>query len=105
MSRELLPARRVCRTMTVTALNQSMIMSVGYYPDGRPGEVFCSNNKSGTEADALARDAAVAVSMCLQHGVQLETLAKAVTRERDGSASSLMGKLLDKLIEDQKADE
>lgn len=105
MSRELLPARRACRTMTVTALNQSMIMSVGYYPDGRPGEVFCSNNKSGTEVDALARDAAVAVSMCLQHGVELETLAKAVTRERDGSASSLMGKLLDKLIEDQKADE
>jgi hypothetical protein len=44
-----------------------------------------------------ARDAAVAASLLLQHGCDVDTLRKALTRNGDGSASGPLAHALDLL--------
>jgi len=47
--------------------------------------------------EAIARDAAVLLSIAIQHHVPLDILRHAITREQDGSASSIIGKVVDEL--------
>jgi ribonucleoside-diphosphate reductase alpha chain len=46
---------------------------------------------------ALARDAAITVSIGLQHGVTVDAIRSAVTRESNGMAAGLVGAVLDHL--------
>ena len=101
MNRQPLPQRRSSENFVVHALNTRMTMTVGYYPDGRPGEVFTSDIKVGSAVDAISRDAAILLSLCMQYGVPLGVVAGAVTREGDGSASSVIGALVDQLVPKQ----
>ena len=64
-----------------------------------PAEVFISGAKAGSEVDAVARDGAILLSLCMQHGVPLETIKHAMTREPDGSASTIVGAVVDRLTE------
>jgi ribonucleoside-diphosphate reductase alpha chain len=43
----------------------------------------------------LARDSAVLLSLALQHGTPLSTIAHALTRNADGSPSGPIGTLVD----------
>lgn len=75
-------------------------ITCGYYPDGHLGEVFISTNKIGSAADAIARDGAILLSLALQHGVPLETIKHALTREgRDNEPSTIIGAVVDRLLE------
>lgn len=69
----------------------------GFHEDGSIGEVFLNTMRFSTEMDAYARDAAIALSIAVQHGASLDTLRKAMTRNADGSPSSPIGTLLDVL--------
>jgi hypothetical protein len=69
--------------------------TVGYYPDGRPGEVFLSAAKITTDMDISARDAAILLSFALQHGVDAERLRAAMTRDPEGKPLGVIGSLLD----------
>lgn len=76
-------------------------VTVGYFPDsGKPAEIFITGAKSGSEVDAVTRDGAIAVSLALQHGVPLETLRHAITRNEDGTPSTIVGAVIDKLATD-----
>jgi hypothetical protein len=99
-TRETLPARRRSESFPVTipGLNRQIVLTVGYYKDGRVGEVFVADVKAGSTADAASRDAAVILSIAMQYGVPLDVIQKAITREEDGSASSVLGVLIDKLV-------
>jgi hypothetical protein len=98
--RRVLPARRVNNTFPVQtkAMSKPILVTVGYFPDRTPAEVFVSDVKAGTALDAVMRDAAVTLSIAIQHSVPLPTLQKAVTRESDGRASSVLGQLIDILV-------
>ncbi|MDC0936426.1 hypothetical protein OAS39_09070 [Pirellulales bacterium] len=50
-------------------------MTVGLYEDGRPGEVFMKIAKEGSTLSGLMDTIGILTSMCLQHGVPIETLA------------------------------
>lgn len=63
--------------------------------DGRVVEVFLQGGKSGSEVEALARDCAVLASLALQHGCELETIQKALTRDDTGQAAGPMGAAAD----------
>ena len=76
-------------------------MTLGRYDDGRVGEVFITGSKSGSDLEANVRDTAILVSLALQHGVPLATMAAAITREADGSPSTVIGVVLDKLMRGQ----
>ena len=70
---------------------------IGIFPDGRPAELFLNAAKSGTAMETYARDAAILVSLALQHGCTVDTLRHAITRNQDGSPSGPIGALLDHL--------
>ena len=65
--------------------------------DGTPGEVFTDARKTGGDVEAIARDAAVVISLALQHGVAVESVQHAITRDGNGTPSSILGAVLDAL--------
>lgn len=98
-SRNVLPNRRAGENFELRHGGQTtpFVITLGRYPDGRVGEVFIAGSKSGSAFDAVARDGAILLSLALQHGVPLETIKHAVTREADGSASTIVGAVVDRL--------
>lgn len=92
-----LPQRRAAETFELRHGQQAVTVTTGYYADGTLGEVFVSAPKAGSSMEAIARDAAVLLSIAIQHRVPLDILRHAITREQDGSASSIIGKVVDVL--------
>ncbi len=67
-SRQRLPQRRRSETFELEVSGLRYTTTVGYFSDGRIGEIFLQNHKPGSQSDANARDAAVAASLALQYG-------------------------------------
>ena len=98
MSRARLPERRPNETIDLAFAGRRFAVTVGFYPNGRPGEVFTSGVKVGSDLDAILADACVAVSLLLQHGVEPAALARAMGRAGDGiTPASVIGALSDLL--------
>lgn len=100
--RATLPNRRRAETFEVQhgppgAKAQTVTVTVGFYECGRIGEVFVSDPKVGSSMEAIARDGAVLLSIAIQHGVPLDTIRHAITREQNGSPSTIIGAVLDRL--------
>jgi len=95
--RERLPDRRGCDTRYMWVGKNVYAVTVGHYANGSVGEIFVSGAKAGSDLDAVMRDAAILLSLGLQHGVPIETMRGAITREGDGTASSIIGAVLDHL--------
>jgi putative DNA primase/helicase len=66
-------------------------ITVGYKPDGTPGEIFIDRCKTGNDIESIARDAGVLLSLALQHGTPIETIRHAVTRGGSGSGRTDSG--------------
>lgn len=93
--RQRLPNKRVCETISFARDGSQYQMTVGFYPDGRPGEIFLNHDRSDSLLDVLTSDAAILASLALQHGCTLETLAHALKRDARGLAASPIGAALD----------
>ncbi len=79
--RRRLPNRRPSETRTLNVGNHRFHASVGFDPTtGRPCEVFLDGAKHGSELAFVLDDAAVTLSISLQHGISAATLAKSVAR-------------------------
>jgi hypothetical protein len=98
-ARALLPNRRAATTFAVERHGLHYTGTCAYFADGRLAEIFLTNHKTGSMADAAARDAAVTCSLALQYGAPLETIRKALMRDSRGVASSPLGAVLDLLAE------
>ena len=68
-------------------------MTIGFFADGHPGEIFCDGAKIGSEMDLLIDDACVALSMLLQYGAEPQALAHSMGRLGDGAPASIIGAL------------
>jgi hypothetical protein len=101
-TRSTLPQRRRSETFELKhgGQNTSFAVTFGFYSDGRVGEVFISGAKAGSEVEAVARDGAVLLSMALQYGVPFETIRHAITRNGDGSPSTIIGAVVDRLAKE-----
>lgn len=100
MTREALPARRLSETFEFDHITPSYVVfpykaTVGYYMDGRPGEVFLSAAKTTTDMDTAARDAAILLSFALQFGAPAEAMRAAMSRDAEGVPMGVIGTLLD----------
>jgi hypothetical protein len=99
--RRRLPNRRRAETIDIEVSGQRVSAMVGFYPNGRPAELFLSGAKDGSGLAAILADAAVIVSIALQHGILASELRKSVGRLPeivDGPAvlaASLIGQALD----------
>jgi hypothetical protein len=74
-------------------------MTVGYFDNGRVGEVFLGTAKAGSHIDHAAKDAAILVSLALQYGAPIEAICSAVLRDHLGRAVTPVGAALDLLLE------
>ncbi len=79
--RRRLPDRRPSETHTLSVGNQTVTATVGFDPEsGQPRELFLVAGKEGSLLNALLADAAVVVSIALQHGIPAAALAKSIGR-------------------------
>jgi hypothetical protein len=85
MTRQRLANRRACETFAFQCNGMAYRATVSRFPDGRLAEIFLSNHRAGSDADAAARDSAVVCSIALQFGTPVEVIRKALLRERAAS--------------------
>lgn len=75
-------------------------VTVGCHEDGRIAEVFINAHKKiGTDSDLAARDAAILISLGLQHGADLVGMCKAMTHDAQGRPEGLAGQVLAQLVD------
>ncbi len=76
-----LPNRRPAYPETLEVDGQAFEATVGCDPeDGSPCELFLTAGKEGSLLNSLLADAAVVISIALQHGIPAAALAKTVGR-------------------------
>jgi hypothetical protein len=68
-----------------------------HFSNGDLAEIFLSNHKSGSQADANSRDAAILASICLQFGAPLDVVRKSLLRDSQDRPSTPVGVALDAL--------
>jgi ribonucleoside-diphosphate reductase alpha chain len=80
--RERLPDTRNSVTHKFSINGHEGYISVGLYPDGRPGEVFITMAKEGSTIGGLMDSFGTATSIALQYGVPLEVLVSKFSHTR-----------------------
>jgi hypothetical protein len=95
MTRQRLPNRRAAETVMLEHDGARFMVTIGFYPDGRPGEVFTHGARSGSNLDALLADACVVVSYLIQHGVEPGELAGSMGRLGNTKPASVIGAVID----------
>jgi hypothetical protein len=95
MTRRRLPDRRPAETVNLEHDGQRFTVTIGFYPDGKPGEVFVHGIRTGSALDALLADACVVVSTLMQHGVEPRDLAASIGRFGNAEPASVIGAVID----------
>jgi len=104
MSRKRIPARRAAETFTFShcypgAGPREFTAAVGYYPDGRIGEVFVHLVNGAEKLVTVdAHDAAIVLSIAIQNGANLKQISESMLRDEDGTPHGFLGSLLDAII-------
>lgn len=94
-AREALPQRRAGESFDLEFEGAYFTATIGFYADGRLGELFLNGLKLDTAQDIYARDLGIALSIALQYGATVEGLRRAMTRDATGRAQGLGGHVLD----------
>ncbi len=80
--REKLPDARHAITHHFQVGGHDGYVTVGLYPDGRPGEIFFRVTKEGSTVNGLMDSLGISMSMALQHGVPLKDLVRKLAHLR-----------------------
>ncbi|QDT01316.1 vitamin B12-dependent ribonucleotide reductase [Adhaeretor mobilis] len=80
--RERLPDTRDSKTHKFSVAGHEGYITVGMFPDGRPGELFITMAKEGSTIGGIMDAFGTAVSMSLQYGVPLEDYVRKFTHMR-----------------------
>ena len=80
--RERLPLTRRSLTHKFDIQGHEGYVTVGFYPDGRPGEVFITMAKEGSTIGGLMDVVGTAISIGLQYGVPLEVFVNKFAHSR-----------------------
>ncbi|MDP1563336.1 MAG: vitamin B12-dependent ribonucleotide reductase [Pirellulaceae bacterium] len=80
--RERLPDTRHSLTHKFSISGHEGYLSVGLFPDGRPGEVFITMAKEGSTVGGLMDSFGTAISLALQYGVPLDVLVNKFSHTR-----------------------
>jgi ribonucleotide reductase alpha subunit len=77
-----LPRERQSVTRKVNLAGQEFYVTVGMYPDGKPGEVFITMGQGGTFASGMADAFAKVLSNALQYGVPVSNVVRQLRHMR-----------------------
>jgi hypothetical protein len=94
-ARNRLPNRRPAETFAFERDRSRYEMTVGFYPDGRVGEIFLNADRADSLLDVLTSDAAIIASIALQFGCPLDAIRHALKRDGRGTAASPIGAAMD----------
>ncbi len=83
-ARTRLPNSRPSHTETLEVAGQTFTGTIGFDDHGRPRELFLTAGKEGSLINAMLADAAVVISVALQHGISAQSLAKSIGRLPEG---------------------
>ena len=101
--RERLPDRRPSITRTINWAGSEFSVSVGFWLDGRPGEVFADGPREGSDLKALLADSAVLLSLLLQHNIEPAaigySLARVPVSDTESRPASVIGAVVELLAE------
>jgi hypothetical protein len=93
--------RRVQEIFDFEAMGLRFTAGVGRYPNGRIGELFLDNHKSGSGVDTLARDLAIVFSFPVLHGADPDVIRRALCRDNQGRPLGALGQALDIVLSDE----
>ena len=99
-ARQRLRDRRQSETFELEVAGLRYIATASHFADGRVGELFLSNGKSNSQADIVARDSGLAVSIAVQCGADPHVIRRALCRDSQGRACGPLGAALDLLLGD-----
>jgi hypothetical protein len=80
------------------------VLTAGFYPDDRLGEIFLNADRANSLLDFLMSDAAILASLALQYGAPLDEIRHALKRDARGVAASPIGAAVDRIIDQRGAD-
>ena len=100
MTRQRLPNRRTGEAVGFKFRGSGYSATFSRFPDGRLAELFIDADKRSNDAADDARDAAVAMSIALQHGTPLEAIRAALTRDGAGRPAGILGAALDAIVKE-----
>jgi ribonucleoside-diphosphate reductase alpha chain len=80
--RRRMPATRQSVTHKFDIAGHEGYLTVGLYDDGSPGELFITMAKEGSTIGGLMDSFGTAISLCLQYGVPVKTLAEKFAHSR-----------------------
>lgn len=93
-ARAALPNRRRQESVDFLHGGIGFTASIGRYADGRVGEAFLSCSRTTTNIESVGRDAAIILSIAIQHGASIKVIRDALTKDEDGHPASVIGALL-----------
>jgi hypothetical protein len=91
--RDRLPNKRACETIAFEQDGSRYCLTVGFYEDGRPGEIFLNHDRGDSLLDFLMSDAAILASLALQYGAPLDEIRHALKRDGRGQAASALDRV------------
>jgi hypothetical protein len=94
-ARQRLPNRRTCESFEIFHSGVHFTVSAGR---SKP-RIFLSAERAATPLEAIAPDAAILASIAFQHGVDLETIRSALTRDHVGGPATAIGAAPDAIAE------
>jgi hypothetical protein len=95
-ARTRLPNRRPAIAAEFWHRDQRYRCHIGRFPDGGSiAELFLDSARPNSALDAFAADAAILISLLLQHGATPSEIGHALRRNPDGSPASLIGAATD----------
>ena len=103
--RKPLPSRRQSTTYRLlTPGGLKFHVTVGFYDDGKPGEVFGDVGKTPQAVQQIISDACILISIALQHGVTGGELGKSLAHYDDGKPYTVIGEICDILHTERLGD-
>lgn len=89
--REILPMRRKTESLPVAWCGHTIVVTVGFYDDGRPGEVFGKCGIEGQQMGAIVDEAAQLISRLLQRGVTVGEIMGGIGFDHRGQPETPIG--------------
>jgi hypothetical protein len=96
-----LPDRRPSETFDLEHAGMRFTVTISQDHRRVVREAFICNHKRGNASDIAARDCGILISLLLQHGCPIQTIARAISRNSDGSASGIAGAVVDHVLNNE----
>lgn len=96
--RQPLSPRRKNQSMELVFDGMRFQLTVGFYPNGRIGEVWLNGLRPDSALYHITQDACVLISHLLQRFTSPHTLFDSMPRKADGSPASVIGAIIELLL-------